>query len=539
MWTSERLALPPGRAERVVAYLLAHGEGPSGIRQGVEATRLAPALDHLNVAAGIVDRLDLPDLAHHLDQTFSYPPELPPADLDDLPIEERYDLLFQPHLFDSEVRASKDQALWLLLHADGLLDHPVVRARRAEFMIWAEEDDEALGLVDGVEHPLARAMYVKALVNIVRDGGGFPESIYRDARALADGFRDYAPSKDPLEREAMMHMLEMLGAIAYYFDSDPNTAHFFFVRSLHVAEELMMSDKITALKSQIASTHRIMDSGEGLGEVDSQPSVSVDPRRQELHAVVRLKAALRQRSYHRAAEIADSYFGATHIPLLVKAIARYSELDYWGVGALLHEAENFRPDFHVFKALLTLQTFARVGEVAYANPSRALDDFSKYLSKVNAPFEVLADARAIFPLGLLLAAQHHGMRGDVQREAERVPIMRFSTEGRSGTWQMGNQVAVVPPGVLKDIFAGEAHGDRPIEFFTRLSESRNPFSNKDDLRRTKSRHERVGLDWRICVPEITLYQSLLRLEAQVSNVGFGDRARTIEQESPELLTFLR
>jgi hypothetical protein len=134
VWTSGRLALPPGRAERVVAYLLAHGESPTAIREGVEATRLAPALDHLNVAAGIVDRLELTDLAHHLDQTFSYPPDPAPVDLDDLPIEERYDLLFEPHLFDSEVRASKDQELWLLLHADGLLDHPVVRARRAEFM---------------------------------------------------------------------------------------------------------------------------------------------------------------------------------------------------------------------------------------------------------------------------------------------------------------------------------------------------------------------------------------------------------------------
>ena len=534
-WTAQRLALSDTLAENAVVYLLSQAHPVFAVRWGVEMTRLAPALSHINLAADIVERLGLEDLARHLQHAFAYPPEAPTPELNDLPIEERYDLLFEPSLFDSEIRAAKDRELWLLLHADGFLDHPVVRARRAEFLIWAEEDDEALELVDGIDHPLAQAMYVKALVNIARDGGGYPEGLYRDARIIADGFREYALSSDPLVREAMMHMLEMLGAIAYYFDQDPATAAFFVTRSLHVAEELGVVDKINALRSQLKVTRKVL----GVTEPTSDEPLleSTDLRRQELHAVVRLKTALRERHYHLATEIADAYFGMTHIPQLVKALGRYADLDYWGVGALLQEAENFRSDFHFFKALLTLQTYVRVGEVAYANPAHALEEISGHLGNLNAPFEVLADARMIFPLGLLLVAAHDRARGDVRREAELVPILRLSDEGRSGTWYKGTQVAVVPPGVLEDIYNGEARGDRPIEYFTGRAEHRNPFSNKDDLRRVRARHERVELDWRTCIPEITLYRALKRLEVHLPDVGFGRAAAAIEVRSPELLKY--
>lgn len=535
-WLGEWLGLPPPLAEKTVACLRSHGRSASDIREAAERVRLAPALNHLNLAAGIVERLGLEALAEHLLRDFHYPPEIDCPEPHDLPLEERYDLLFEPSLFDREVRAARDQELWLLLHADGLLDHPVVRARRAEFLIWAEEDDDALALVDGVEHPLAQAMYVKVLVNIVRDSGGYPESLYRDARTIANRFREYTRSSDPLVREAGMHMLEMLGAIAYYFDEDPETANFYATRSLHIADELMMTDKTVALESQLAATRNAL--GRPQPRSSEPVPLSNDPRRQELHAVVRLKTALRQREHRRACEIAESHFGSSHIPLLVKAWCRYSELDYWGVGALVHEAENFRADFHVFKALLTLQTFARVGEVAYANPERALDSFEHYLAGLSAPFEVLADARRVFPLGLLLAAAHDSARGDVRREAELVPIMRLSTSGRSGSWCRGDLVAVVPPGVAEDIYAGEAQGDRPIEYFTGLARQRNPFSNKDDLRRVRVRHERAGLDWRSCIPEITLFRALKRFERHLPGAGFGRAAAEIEAASPELLAYL-
>ncbi len=151
---------------------------------------------------------------------------------------------------------------------------------------------------------------------------------------------------------------------------------------------------------------------------------------------------------------------------------------------------------------------------------------------------MLAHACTIFPLGLLLAAAHRDARGDVKREAARVPIMRLAAEGRSGSWRQDKQLAVIPPGALADIFDGESQGDRPFEYFASVAERRNPFTNKDDLRRIRERHFKVSLDWRTCVPEITLYQALRRLDSTLPGQGFGLAADAIIERSPSLLSFL-
>ena len=448
-YVGSRLELSEPTAEGLVAYLLSWSVTPEQLRKAVDDVRLAPALPQLSAAVEIIERLHLTELTSHLGRAFDYPPHLPDPDLSDLPVEERFDVLFRPDLFDNEVRAAKDQSLWLALHLEGHLDHDVIRARRAEFLIWAEDDDAAVEVLEGTEHPLCRAMLVKAMTNIARDGGNFPASLYREARQMADDFRDHSNSHDPLIREAMLHKLEMLAAIAYYYDEDPETANYFAIRALQVAEELGMKDKSSALASQIQVTNQ----AQGLFPVTNLEPVpeSGDPKRQQLHAVTRLVQELGQRQYGNALEIAESHLGTTHIPLLVKAIRSYANLDYWGSGVLLQEAEFFRSDFQVLKALLTLQTFARVGEVAYANPQRALVAFGQNLAELRAPFERLTQARTIFPLGLLLAAAHHEARGDVKREAARVPIMRLNSEGRSGSWRQGKLLAVVPPGALEDI----------------------------------------------------------------------------------------
>ena len=145
-----------------MAYLLSWSVTPEQLRKAVDDVRLAPALPQLSAAVEIIERLHLTELTSHLGRAFDYPPHLPDPDLSDLPVEERFDVLFRPDLFDNEVRAAKDQSLWLALHLEGHLDHDVIRARRAEFLIWAEDDDAAVEVLEGTEHPLCRAMLVKA-----------------------------------------------------------------------------------------------------------------------------------------------------------------------------------------------------------------------------------------------------------------------------------------------------------------------------------------------------------------------------------------
>ncbi len=214
-YASSRLELPEPTAEGLVAYLLISSVTPEQLRKAVDDVRLAPALPQLTTAVEIIERLHLTELTSHLGRAFDYPPQLPDPDLSDLPVEERFDVLFRPDLFDNEVRAAKDQSLWLALHLEGHLDHEVIRARRAEFLIWAD-DDAAVALLEDTEHPLCQAMLAKTMANIAYDGGNFPASLYREARRLADDFRDHAGSSDSLVREAMAHKLEMLGFIAYY-----------------------------------------------------------------------------------------------------------------------------------------------------------------------------------------------------------------------------------------------------------------------------------------------------------------------------------
>ena len=249
-YASSRLELPEPIAEGLVAYLLISSVTPEQLRKAVDDVRLAPALPQLTTAVEIIERLHLTELTSHLGRAFDYPLQLPDPDLSDLPVEERFDVLFRPDLFDNEVRAAKDQSLWLALHLEGHLDHEVIRARRAEFLIWAD-DDAAVALLEDTEHPLCQAMLAKTMANIAYDGGNFPASLYREARRLADDFRDHAGSSDSLVREAMAYKLEMLGFIAYYYDEDPETANYFAVRALQVAEELGMEDKSKALATQV------------------------------------------------------------------------------------------------------------------------------------------------------------------------------------------------------------------------------------------------------------------------------------------------
>ena len=423
------------------------------------------------------------------------------------------DTLYHGFLFDELIDSEDQQVLRatfevLRARADGYRDDPLLQCRYAQLLILFKDYQEALLALDGNSSMLARGLRAKALASMDR-----PEEVL----AITERFEEALRSGDELDLEGAVHMLEMRGW-ARYCQRRYLEAFDYFCRAETVAEQLWLEGR---LKTLAANKEAVRNRLQEPLEVDKELPPTGNAFLYQHQAIVRMKTLMLQGDFEGAAKVAGERLSDDALRSLVVGSKNFRRGRNYEAAQAIDLAVPLEPEYAFYWGLLQLCLFVRTGDRVYTSPDRGLEAIRDNLGRLRYPVQVLADARRLYPLGLLLAAAHEELLVPLRRESKRVPVLR-EAGGRGGLF-VGEEFLVTIPKGAREVLrlaAGEfvEEGD-----FTR-----------SDRYRYRRALAKAGVEAHEFVVEEELLLGLRRLEEVLPGVGFGRAARWLAGNPGEL-----
>jgi tetratricopeptide (TPR) repeat protein len=422
--------------------------------------------------------------------------------------EERLEDLYLPAWFD-HIKDRLDLARFEYLYAR-FREDPVVRCRKAELLIDLERDHEALELLAGLRSNLAYGLRMKVYAS-----QGRRERV----EAMT---RHFTPTGEQLALEGAVHVYENT-AWLHFNHGRFEEAEEALLKAVGLAEQLELKHRLTTL-----SLHR-ENARTKLGDSvqTAVRTISGDARLGAYQEEIKVRSLLFAGDATTAKRMAQegeiSRGGAS---LVVATALLHNRNDFGASLEVSDELPKF-PEQRLFWGFLMLSSFARVGERAYASPDRAFDALLSSLPDLTLPKQSLADAKSLYPLGIVLAVHHPRLKGTLEHVAAQVPILRNDRD-RHGIFVAGSKTHLTKPirdALMRDGLEGTT---RHFELATRGS------ANSYKRTRYASALREAGIEAHqlVCLTEI--WVGLTRLARVMPQLGWQQAAKELQTNSIKL-----
>lgn len=260
-------------------------------------------------------------------------------------------------------------------------DEWIVNIRKAEFLLSIESDDEALALLKGSSSLLARGLEAKILASQGKLG---------DVEKLCT--MSYRGDNE-IEKEGQMHLFEM-GMWAAFSRQDYKHALEQVIRAEYLAEGLGMRGRLKTL-----ATHKEVLYGKlGMVSVDPLPETG-NAHLNEYALLTRYRTLLLAKEFKAAQEL------KVEEPLqrLAKCTQYRQQNRFYEAARDLREPSG--GEFLLYYGLLMLELAVKINDPKYASVAVGLKSLKKALAEVQSPAQIIEDAKVIYPLGVVLAAE--------------------------------------------------------------------------------------------------------------------------------------
>ncbi|UCH27205.1 MAG: hypothetical protein JSV66_06075 [Trueperaceae bacterium] len=422
--------------------------------------------------------------------------------------EERLEDLYLPAWFDQfkeHLDLTSFEERYQMFMAD-----PVVKCRKAELLIALERDHEALELLTGLRSNLAYGLQMKIFASQGR------------SEKVEAMLRHFTPRGELLALEGAVHVYEN-AAWLHFKNVRFAEAEEALLKAVGLAEQLGLKRRLTTLSLHWENARTKLGAGvrEVLGEVSRD--VRLDAYREEVK-VRSLLFAGDAANAKRMAQVGEIGKGAAS--LVTATVLLHNRNDF---GASFEITEEFPQlaEQRLFWGFLMLSSFARVGERAYASPARAFDAVRSSLPVLALPKQSLADAKALYPLGIALAAYHPRLSEALEHVAAQVPILRNDRD-RHGIFVAGHKTHLTKP--VRDALMRDGLEGTTRHFELATQGSANSYRRTRYIRALRE----AGIEsyQLVCLTE--LWSGLMRLARVMPHVGWQRAADELRAGSKKL-----
>jgi hypothetical protein len=323
-------------------------------------------------------------------------------------------------VFD-EVKHRIDQSQFFSL-IDLVPTDPMLQCRKAELLIYIEEDEEAFSLLKDNPLLLARGLEAKLYISLSKHD----EFLKLVPPFLFLNLED-ALKQNEVDREGLVHVFEMTAMYAFHH-KNVNLAKYFLDLADTLAESLKMKGRLGVIHSFAAEVYRRLN-------IPYLKSIAISGnyKAQEYKALVNLRQSWLAGKPKISLYVPDDYKN------LVKAWLSLHEGRTFSVEEALKRINSNEPMVLIHSALLAINFLVKMQKI--------LDNsFEKNLEQLDKNFEIYPYQQAVFqeiiqlyPLACLLAGEHLPRFAEALSE---VPVL-VNEKYRDGLrWK--NEIIVLP-----------------------------------------------------------------------------------------------
>ncbi len=323
-------------------------------------------------------------------------------------------------VFD-EVKHRIDQSQFFSL-IDLVPTDYMLQCRKAELLIYIEEDDEAFALLK--DNPLVLARGLEAKIYISQNKfEGFENFIAPYFFRTEQEILSYKPEN----QEGLMHLFEMTAIYAFHHKNLYLAKYFLDIADI-LAENLNMNGRLGVMHSFSAEVYRQLNIPYG-----KSIAISGNYKAQEYKALVNLRQSWLAGKPKISSYVSDDYKN------LVKAWLSLQEGRTFFVEKTLKRINSNDPLILIHSALLAITFLVKT--------QKLLDNsFEEYLEQLKNNFHIypyqqviLQDLIQLYPLVCLLASEHLPQFAEVSAE---VPVLVNENYRDGLRWK--NEIVVLP-----------------------------------------------------------------------------------------------
>jgi tetratricopeptide (TPR) repeat protein len=380
--------------------------------------------------------------------------------------------LYDPQTFDL-IKDNLDQSAFYALYENHSSD-PIVQCRKAELLIRLENDDEALELLEDNPSLLATGLKAKIYASI---------KSFDQVDAISS--QHFQPVSE-LDLEGIVHIKEMAG-ISAYSKGNFEEALGLIDEASGIAAHLHLKNRMKVMQAHREFLLGKLNKLAALEPLQSSGNHTLN--RYQLY--VRWRNLMVTGKFNQASQLEVN----DDLTAIATATHHYHQLSYFRASQCL-KSQPKELEHQLFYALLKLQIFAKVNDVAYANPVHAVRLIKRLDSTLPNFANILLTAKEPFALGVMMLTHLLPQFDSLKNLIPSVTNIKY----RDGIHLDGKLIVVLPNSIRK-----------ALEHERTKHESMLPNMARQYRYRAKTALKKVKLELWQCLTQSEINQALERL----------------------------